>query len=294
MKTVIFTRTGFHHTSFINRLLERFDIACVVREAYPEQSKKNVLPSACRGPYRKNASSLIQDEQFLKKFTENYSAGFRHHPLLKDYLKARFDVVVEKAGTQYLDIGCGEINSHRLRELLKSLKPDVIAVMGSSVLKPEIISLPSVSMINIHSGLSPYYRGTWSYGWPIVNREPEYIGVTVHHINAGIDTGDIIYQTKPLLQQDDDLNSIFLKVIAEGIELMVKTIEDISARGSVASIQQPCNTGKLYQLKDFDADTARACLKNLEDGLIGEYLSEKDSRNLRVKLCRYIPPVIFR
>jgi hypothetical protein len=134
-------------------------------------------------------------------------------------------------------------------------------------------------MINIHSGLSPYYRGTWSYGWPLVNREPEYIGVTVHHVNAGIDTGDIIYQTRPCLEKDDDLNSIFLKVIAEGIELMVKAISEISNKGDVKSHQQPRNIGRLYQMKDFNAGAARTCLKNLEDGIISEYLSQREGRD---------------
>ena len=104
MKIVIFTRTGFHHTSFINRLQERFEIACVVREAYPEQPKKNTLLSAGRSLFRKNAAALIRDEQFLKKFSSDYSAGFRFHPMLREYLRAYFDVMVEKEGTKYLNI----------------------------------------------------------------------------------------------------------------------------------------------------------------------------------------------
>ncbi len=292
-KTVIFTRTGFHHTSFVNRLQESFEIACVVREAYPEQPKANAMLSVFKNLLRKNAPDM-RDEQFLKKFSETYSAGFRYHPMLKDYLRAHFDVMVEQKGTQYLNIKCGDINNPELREFLKSVKPDIIAVLGSSVIKPEMISLPSAAMINIHSGLSPYYRGTWSYGWPLVNREPEYIGVTVHHVNAGIDTGDIIYQTRPLLKKDDDLNSIFLKVIAEGIELMVKAIEEISNKGHIMSHQQPRNIGRFYQMKDFDAGATRTCLKNLEDGLISEYLSMKKERDAKVELSGYIPPMMFR
>ena len=294
MKTVIFTRTGFHHTSFINRLQERFEVACVVREAYPEQPKKNAALSAIRGLFRKNAARLMREERFLKKFSETWSAGFRYHPMLKEYLRAHFDVVVEKPGTKYLNIRCGEINSPDLRKYINSFKPDIIAVLGSSVIRHEMISLPSVAMINIHSGLSPYYRGTWSYGWPIVNKEPEYIGVTVHHINPGIDTGDIIFQTKPVLQKDDDLNAIFLKVIAEGIELAVKTIEEISVQGSVASYPQPGKTGRLYQVKDFNYEAAQACIKNLEEGILGEYLSRRQERDAKVKLYGYVPPVIFR
>jgi folate-dependent phosphoribosylglycinamide formyltransferase PurN len=293
VKIVIFTRTGFHHTSFINRLQESFEIACVVREAYPEQPKENAILSALRNVLRKSAAGQMSDEQFLKKFSETYSAGFRYNPMLKDYLRAHFDVMVEQKGTQYLNIKCGDINSPELREFLKSIKPDIIAVLGSSIIKPEMISLPAAAMINIHSGLSPYYRGTWSYGWPLVNKEPEYIGVTVHHVNAGIDTGDIIYQTRPLLEKDDDLNSIFLKVIAEGIEIMVKAIDEISNKGDM-SYQQPGKIGRLYQMKDFNAGVARTCLKNLEDGIISEYLSLREARDAKVKLSGYVPPVIFK
>ena len=294
VKTVIFTRTGFHHTSFINRLQERFEIACVVREAYPEQLKVNAMLSAFRNLFRKNAAGLMKDEEFLKKFSGTFSAGFRYHPMLKDYLRAHFDVMVEQKGTKYLNIRCGDINSPELIEFLKSIKPDIIAVLGSSVIRQEMITLPAAAMINLHSGLSPYYRGTWSYGWPVVNREPEYIGVTVHHVNAGIDTGDIIYQTRPLLETYDDLNSIFLKVVAEGIELMVKAIEEIGNKGGIVSHQQLRNAGRLYQMKDFDAAAARTCLNNLQDGLIGEYLAIREERDSKVKLSGYIPPLIFR
>ena len=73
--------------------------------------------SAFRNLFRKNAAGLIRDEQFLKKFSETYSAGFRYHPMLKDYLRAHFDVMVEQKGTKYLNIRCGDINSPELREL---------------------------------------------------------------------------------------------------------------------------------------------------------------------------------
>jgi hypothetical protein len=86
VKTVIFTRTGFHHTSFINRLQERFEIACVVREAYPEQPRTNPVLSIFRNLFRRHEAGLIKDEQFLKKFSETWSAGFRY-PMLKDYLR---------------------------------------------------------------------------------------------------------------------------------------------------------------------------------------------------------------
>ncbi len=294
MKIIIFTRTGFHHTSFINRLQEKFEISLVVREAYPETRRKGRLGALIRNALRRNGRREIKDMRYLDEFHRNFSAGFRYHKSLKDFLKSPFDVVVEKARTKYLYVKPGEINSTDFLSFLKGLAPDVAAVLGSSVISPRLITIPKIGMVNLHSGLSPYYRGTWSYGWPIVNGEPEYIGVTVHHVDPGIDTGDIIYQTRPVLDGRDDLNAIFLKVIAEGIELVGDAVEVMMTEGGAASYTQPQETGKLYRTKDFNAYVARRCVANLASGVIGKYNADKQSADARVPLFGFVPPRLFR
>jgi hypothetical protein len=102
MKIAIFTRTGFHHTSFINRLQERSEIACVVREAYPDAQLEGQLNSDGR---------QTRDYLFLREFHVKYSAGFRHHSRLKDFLKAPSEFLIEKPGTKYLSVRNGEINT---------------------------------------------------------------------------------------------------------------------------------------------------------------------------------------
>jgi hypothetical protein len=294
VKIVLLTRTGFHHTYFINRLQEEFEISCVVREAYPEDVEKRGLSSSAKKPSSSNVGEhWEEDALFLEGFYAAYSAGFRHHPLLGEYLRSPYDAVVKQPGTEYLDVGCGGINSIDFISFLRAARPDVVAVLGSSVIKPPVISVPSHAMINLHSGLSPYYRGTWSYGWPIVNSEPEYIGVTVHHVNPGIDTGDIIFQTRPVLADGDDLNAIFLKVIAEGVELVARALGELRDAGSVDSFRQPENSGKLYLAKDLTAAAARMCLSNLENGVIREYNAGKKERDSRVKLYGYVQPKIY-
>jgi len=293
MKLVLLTRTGFHHTSFINRLQEDFDISCVVRESYPDTGKPEGRFQLMKRLLRNRGPAEVDDARFLDQFHQTYSAGFRYHPILKDYLRAPFDLVMEQAGTQYINVNCGEVNGSAFEYFLRDMAPDLIAVLGSSVIKPHIISIPKIAMINLHSGLSPYYRGTWSYGWPVVNGEPQYIGATAHYMDHGIDTGGIIHQTRPSLSEEDDLNSIFLKVIAEGTELMAKVISDIAGGGRIASYSQPQGVGRLYTTRDLDAAAARAALMNLDDGLIGKYLSLKEERDSRVTLYGYLPPVIF-
>jgi folate-dependent phosphoribosylglycinamide formyltransferase PurN len=292
MKIVLLTRTGFHHTYFINRLQERFEISCVVREAYPRAKREGLVASLLKGLPQRGGSDEKKGAAFLRQFHEKYSAGFRFHTVLKDYLRSPFDLVVERPGTKYLDLECGEIHSNGFASFLKEVAPDMVVVLGSSVIKPHLIAIPAKGMINIHSGLSPYYRGTWSYGWPIVNREPEYIGVTVHAVDPGIDTGGIIFQTRPALHPDDDLNTIFLKVIAEGVDLAADAVECF-AEGSVRLHPQPGDTGRLYLTKDFNAGVARLCLSLLEEGIIGRYLARKVAADSAVPLLGYIPPKLF-
>ncbi len=293
MKIVIFTRTGFHHTSFINRLKEKFEIACVVREAYPENRRESRFHLMIKNALKLNGRQKIMDSLYLREFHEKFSAGFRYHRRLKDFLKSPFDFVIERPGTKYVNVKCGEINSDGFISFLEGLGPDLIAVLGSSVITPRVISIPLHGMINLHSGLSPYYRGTWSYGWPIVNGEPEYIGVTVHHVDAGIDTGDIIYQTRPVLDGHDDLNAIFLKVIAEGIELVTEAVEKIPNKGTEVSYKQEKENGRLYRSRDLDAGSARRCLANLEEGVIERYNAGKPEADAKVPLLGYVPPKFF-
>jgi methionyl-tRNA formyltransferase len=294
MKLVIFTRTGFHHTSFINRLQERFEVACVVRESYPVSKRSRLLGSIAGPLFKGDGIHGVRNELFLRRFHKKYSAGFRSHKALPEYLGTGFDAVEEKRGTNYLNVKCGGLNSEEFVSFIGEIGPDIIAVLGSSVIKPKIISIPSVAMINLHSGLSPYYRGVWSYGWPIVNDEPEYIGATVHHVNAGIDTGDIIYQTRPRLDESDDLNTIFLKVIAEGIELVCDTVEQIQRAGWIRSYRQPRNGGRLYRTRDFTAYAARRCLRNLKEGSIARYNANRTAADSRLALFGFVPPRIFR
>ena len=64
---------------------------------------------------------------------------------------------------------------------MKACTPDVVLVCGTGILREELINLFPGHIINIHLGLSPYYRGAGTNFWPLVNREPEYLGATIHY-----------------------------------------------------------------------------------------------------------------
>ena len=72
--------------------------------------------------------------------------------------------------------------------------------------------MPALGTINCHAGKLPFYRGRNVLNWAIINGESEF-GITVHFIDDGIDTGDIIKQKTYPISLNDDYKSILLYLI---------------------------------------------------------------------------------
>lgn len=81
-------------------------------------------------------------------------------------------------------------------------------------------------LYNIHFSLLPAYKGVYPSVWPILNGE-EYAGVTLHKMDQGIDTGDIIAQTRFKLSPNETSFSLYTKLIDKGTSLVVKNIDRI-------------------------------------------------------------------
>jgi len=93
---------------------------------------------------------------------------------------------------------------------LKELRPDIIINQSQFILKKEILSIPSIGVINRHNALLPKNRGRLTPFWVLYNGEKE-TGVSIHFVNEGIDTGDIIIQKKFTIGAKDTFNSIVKK-----------------------------------------------------------------------------------
>ena len=78
-----------------------------------------------------------------------------------------------------------------LKDLLKS---DIYIVFGSSFIKGELADfLVQKKTINIHAGVSPYYRGTDCNFWALYDDNPHLVGSTIHLLSKGLDNGPILY-----------------------------------------------------------------------------------------------------
>lgn len=96
------------------------------------------------------------------------------------------------------------INSAEFIGNVRKYNADLFVSMSfNQIFREEIMNLPRYKTINCHAGKLPFYRGRNILNWALINDEREF-GITVHYIDSGIDTGDIILQeTYPITDQDD-------------------------------------------------------------------------------------------
>ncbi|MBT4731824.1 methionyl-tRNA formyltransferase [Candidatus Woesearchaeota archaeon] len=103
------------------------------------------------------------------------------------------------------------VNSAEFIEELSKYKCDLFVSMSfNQIFKKEIINLTKYNIINCHAGKLPFYRGRNILNWALINDESEF-GITVHYVDEGIDTGDIILQDVYLIDDTDDYSTLLAR-----------------------------------------------------------------------------------
>lgn len=103
------------------------------------------------------------------------------------------------------------VNSSEFIETICRYEPDInVSMSFNQILKKSILNIAPMGFINCHAGQLPFYRGRNVLNWALINGESHF-GVTVHHINEGIDTGDIILQRLAPIENTDDYSTLLQK-----------------------------------------------------------------------------------
>ena len=83
--------------------------------------------------------------------------------------------------------------------------------------------------INYHAGVNPKYRGQNGAYWARSKRDPAHAGVTVHLVDEGVDTGDVLYQAATDFSPDDNIATYQHRQMATALPLLIRAIEDALA-----------------------------------------------------------------
>ena len=119
------------------------------------------------------------------------------------------------------------INSLEFIETAKSYNTDLLVSMSfNQIFKSSILAVPKIGVINCHAGKLPFYRGRNILNWALINDE-KYFGITVHFVDEGIDTGDIIKQNIYPITDLDDYNSLLNVAYVECAIILYDSIKEI-------------------------------------------------------------------
>ena len=173
MKITLFTTNKNRHNYLVNLLSNNCDELFVIQEC------GTIFPGIIPGHYStsdtmKNYFDKVNDVQaklFGNSYVNNSSKNIKVLPIL-----------------------LGDLNKCSLSFLSDFLKSDIYVVFGSSYIKGELIDyLVKQKAINIHMGVSPYYRGTDCNFWASYDDNPHLVGATIHMLSKDLDSGPILY-----------------------------------------------------------------------------------------------------
>jgi methionyl-tRNA formyltransferase len=116
------------------------------------------------------------------------------------------------------------------------------------ILKPEIFTIPRIATVNVHFGIAPHYRGEHTIFWPLYFGDYENIGVTLHQINKGIDSGGILAQGFPALEMYDTEATLWAKSSRIAVN-MVSDLLDAAQKGKIQGRKQD-SQGRLFLRRD--------------------------------------------
>jgi folate-dependent phosphoribosylglycinamide formyltransferase PurN len=160
---------------------------------------------------------LLNFRRFSKEFSRDGVRLFRkiwRKLLLREhaYRKSSYETIVdfmraEKISIRRVDefqavrgipvVYCDDLNDPTVLEVLEERKPSVVVFTGGGLIREEVLKRAGDGVLNCHMGILPEYRGMDVVEWPLLEGHPEKVGMTVHFMDRGVDTGDIL-TTRPV------------------------------------------------------------------------------------------------
>jgi len=138
-----------------------------------------------------------------------------------------------------------DVNAPEFLDHLRALQPDVIiSVSCPQIFREDLLAIPRLGCINVHSAMLPDYRGMLPTFWALANGE-ERTGVTVHYMSPGIDGGGIVLQRAIPIAPDETLHSLMAKSKAVAAELILEAIARFRA-GPVDGMPNPPDEGSYF------------------------------------------------
>lgn len=118
------------------------------------------------------------------------------------------------------------VNAPDFIAALKRIDPCAVLVVGTRIIRRDVLEAVPVAFINYHAGITPKYRGIHGGYWAKAERDLDNFGVTVHLVDPGIDTGAVLYQARLRPEPGDNYATFPYLQLAAGLPLLERAAQD--------------------------------------------------------------------
>jgi peptidoglycan/xylan/chitin deacetylase (PgdA/CDA1 family)/folate-dependent phosphoribosylglycinamide formyltransferase PurN len=158
-----------------------------------------------------------------------------------------------------------QIDHPLIIENILSLKPDVLLVFGTGLIRDRAILALPIPKLNLHWGKSPFYRGSNTLRWPILKGDLQGLAVTVHELTYGIDSGPIFAQSAIVLDGSETAIDIEYRASVLGVEIFLNILDQIQQNVLPETKEQNLSDGNFYRVNDWCSDYDKKVEEVLED-----------------------------
>lgn len=248
MKIVLFTRNRPYQIYLINHLSKVNLLHSVIQEIPKiEKIKFNSKLKFRVIKYYREVKKVFKEPLYYFKKKKVITDLYGNQEIMnKRILKHQFEYI-EDEKLKILNVE--SINNDVCYDYLKEIKPDIILIFGTGIVQQKILKLASICSLNLHFGISPYYRGGDTLLWPCVNNDFEHLGITIHEPIDKPDAGPIVFTEKIMIDENDNIYSLHLKATKLGVKYFIKSI-DLIKNNCYKSFAQNLSIGRQYYSKE--------------------------------------------
>jgi methionyl-tRNA formyltransferase len=241
-RIVMITGGDLEHRYVANRILEEFDIVAIIVDSGRRQSRTERIRYLTR-KYKAR-------QMFSRLMLRLTSVALRDRAHRREQLTAvlgnsshefiRSDLVSEVAG----------INTDAGRAVVRETSPDLLLIYGTGIVGDRVLGMARIGALNLHTGMSPEYRGVDCVFWPVYNNDVDLVGATIHQCTSAVDGGEIYERSAAQIESDDGQFAVFGRCVEKGAELYVDAIRR-ALTNSLVGYQQDPAVGREYQATDM-------------------------------------------
>lgn len=267
MKVAALIRDRPHTRYFVNQIHEAHELSLVVVEA-PGSTKRLSSILKKRG-VRGLAETIVRrsaSRERMRRLSDTFGEEWKR-------INPAIPVLIADS-----------INAPEVRDRLHALAPDLLLDHGTSIVGDHVLDTAGLAL-NLHWGLSPYYKGVACTEWALLNWDPYNIGVTIHVLSKHIDGGHIVAQERVEVKPGNRVEDINHRITATGTQLVKRIIAQLRNGEIPDCVPQRSGEGQLF-LKMHFSKHLQDQIRYIENQGIIEHMLARPSRKERLPIIQ--------